>query len=247
MIEGKKFTLGEISFEIDPKSLQVSLESMLKQPTAAWPKMATAAGIPCEPFDQKLVRPVLLGFFQSAWYEAFTGSVPEKCQVNQVARIARYNQQLKELVDNDGKDLVVSRTTKKDGTPKTPKVAVLWKLVEGKYADVKTGQRYIVVKTLLNLAASKPESFGFSALEVFENQAKLEGIKEAGQTNVNFHLQKFKGEGIVVQVNADGTARTDNETPAPKSAATTAKATTPATPSPKAKAVPAAEVKKNKK
>lgn len=237
MIEGKKFTLGEISFEIDPKSLQASLESMLKQPAAAWPKMATAAGIPCEPFDQKLVRPVLLGFFQSAWYEAFTGSVPEKCQVNQVARIARYNQQLKELVENDGKDLVVSRT-KKDGTPKTPKVAVLWKLVEGKYADVKTGQRYIVVKTLLNLAASKPESFGFSALEVFKNQAKLEGIKEAGQTNVNFHLQKFKGEGIVVQVNADGTARTDDETPAPKPAAT---------PSPKAKAVPTAEVKKNKK
>lgn len=186
-------------------ALRETLTAAEKLEAPAYKAIATAAGLKAEPFDKNLLRPVILGIVQAAWFEAAGVAYPEKNAVNQSNRVSRYLQQLAELASNDGDDLVVSRKPRaKSNLP--VKEANLYRLVSATEAvwSKFAGQKFVVVETMKALGAI-PNGPGVSVATIVEKLVSFPGIVPPGKNNVSFHVNAFGHEGIVERVNADGT------------------------------------------
>lgn len=194
----QSFTLGEVTIPLTAKLLE-SFDALDKLDAGAWQKMAAAAKLPIEPFEKRLLKPVLMGLLQSAWYKATEGKVPEVCVANQARREARYKGQLEELKANiDGKDLVTGAKKKKEGA--APKAAQRYRLAKGTDPEKFSGQKYVVVATIK--ALDKGE--GVYARDVVEKQAKFPGVIAPSDKNVAFHLNGMAKAGVIEALDEKG-------------------------------------------
>lgn len=200
MAENKQVEFGAIKVDLLAEGVLKTLEAFDKQPTAAWITVGTTIGVPIEPWDKRLAKPVLFGAVQAEWYKAFeNGSVPALCISNQVSRVKRYKQQLDELKNNDGKDVVAGvKKERKAKEGAVARVAKTYVLVEGAVLP-KTGQKYIVAKTL-TLGEGKVGGKGMTVLQVFEQQKEIEGIIPPSNANVAFHMNAFAKEGLIQEI-----------------------------------------------
>lgn len=205
-ITGTILKAGEVSFEIDPSSILKTLEVLEKQTAPVFGKLALDLGIPAEPLDKKLLKPVLMGEVQNAWYQTFQGNIPEKCVANQASRLTRYKQQLEELKANGGEDLVVGRKAKATATGAAAKTSNTYRLasatedVWGKFS----GQKFIIVQTMRDLGAVGPEGKGVTVRQIFEGQKQYPGIVPPSDKNCAFHINKFGHDGIIERLDGDG-------------------------------------------
>lgn len=198
------YTLGEVSLPLDPKSLLTSFDALDKLDAGGWQKMAAAAKLPIEPFEKRLLKPVLMGLLQAEWYKQVEGKVPEICVSNQARRVARYKQQIEDLKNNvDGKDQVrpdgSTHKAKKEGA--VPKAAQKYRLAKGTDPDKFSGQKYVVLATI---AALDPKGVGVYARDVVEKQAKFPGIIAPSDKNVAFHLNGMSKAGLIEALDEKG-------------------------------------------
>lgn len=229
-IANGKFTQGELSFDIDCSDLAKALQQVDKLSVAQHRELAKLNGIVTEPFDRRLLRPVVLGLVQSAWYHAIKKSVPEKVAASQAKRVAEYVKQLEDLKNVAPEDLVSTRSrkasTKSSSAPKVSLIYVLdEKLVASLLAkDVKErpsetrliGQQYVVIETMRALAkADKPATVDAIASAVVSNPYVI----TPGKTNISFHINSFKKVGIVKATNETEAGKSKNDAAEKKEAA----------------------------
>lgn len=201
------FTCGEATFEInrdhkDNKGLIETINAIDKQPSSVWLKFATALELPVEPFDKSLLRPVLKGELQSAWYASVgkngVPGVSEGVKNAQMNRINEYKQKIAALVTRvvDDADFVTKLKMKKT---KTAKVTNLFVLVASKINELCTelyGQQYIVVKSMKELqAAGGAEYKGSSLSQIFTNAKNLEGVPPITNSRTSSKLKNLVIDG----------------------------------------------------
>lgn len=245
-IKNGKFTQGELSFDIDTADLAKALQQVDKLTVAQHREIAKLNGIMVEPFDRRLLRPVVLGLVQSAWYKGVKGTVPEKVAASQTNRVAAYLKQLEDLKNVPTEDLVATRSrkasTKSEAAPKAalaylldePKVtALLAKDVKQRPSETRLiGQQYMVVETMRELAAAKkPATVDAISTAVKSNPYTI----TPGKTNISFHINAFKKIGLVVAVDDKGEAVKEDPKGDKKPAAATTTTKVPVAPSPKKK------------
>lgn len=216
-IKGNTFSLGEVSFEIDRTDPHKTLSAINNLKSADWQKMVAAAGLPVEPFDKTLARPVLLGILQNAWYKEVKGKVPESCVSGQTNRVARYKQQVEELKSAGAEDLVATtRKPKKAAGEQKDKVVFRVVLVGAKMKELEatTGQKRLMVNAFLAAKAvdTNKEHKGLSVADVAAAVADCTCCKspKPSQVNCAFHINNWKNEGFLFVVN-------QSELPEPKS------------------------------
>lgn len=211
-IENGKFTQGELSFDIDVKDLAKALQQVDKLSVAQHRELAKLNGITVEPFDRRLLRPVVLGLVQSAWYKAIKGSIPEKVAASQSNRLVEYARQLEALKNVSEEDIVATRSRKssKAASDATPKAVLKYVLAEDKVTailakDVKErgdqrliGQQYMIVEALRKLKVAS------SVDDITKAIVANPYVITPGKTNVSFHINDFKKAGLVTAVDEKG-------------------------------------------
>lgn len=252
MITGNTFAAGSVKFTINPENIIETLDAVEKLDAKQMQGLADHFQLPAVPFEKRLLKPVIMGEVQSAWYKAFTGSVPEKCEVNQQARIERYKQQLEEVKNHTGEDKVVSRKSPSGSTSAAPRAANLYRLVESQkevWGGFK-GQKRLIVKVMLDAGAVGPDGKGVSVRFIADTVRDTEETKAPSDKNCAFHINAWGHESIIERINEDGTVAEvqkpkADEQPAPPPAEAK-KTETPAA-AKKSPAVPAKAPAKKKK
>jgi hypothetical protein len=236
-----KFSQGELSFELDAKDLAKALQQVDKLTVAQHRELAKLNNIPTEPFDRRLLRPVILGLVQSAWYKAVKGAVPDKVVAAQQGRVVAYAKQLEDLKNVSADDLVTTRS-RKSASPKSdsaPKSFSLYALVADKVAAILAkdpsqrpsetrllGQQYMVVETIQQLASDKKPA---TIDSIFTSLKPNPYVISPGKTNISFHINAFKKAGLVVVVDAQGAVvKEEAKAPAAKKEEAKAPAAAPA-------------------
>lgn len=216
MVEKGMMKFGEVSVELDPTSLLKSLDNLEKLQAGAVQKLALALNLPVEPFERRLLKPVLMGTLQNEWYQAYEGAIPPQCILYQEKRVARYKEQLEELKNHTGEDVVTSRKvrTPSDKAPRVSKMYVLNVAKADIYKAFK-GQKYLIIKAMTEAG---------KALSVDDISGLVQDTPETkapSKANCAFHINAFGHEGVVTAVDSDGKAVPvePKETPAPKAEA----------------------------
>jgi hypothetical protein len=196
------FTLGEVSFPIDRNNIVTSIDALDKLNAGAWTALAVASDLPVSPFEKRLIKPVLMGVIQEAWYLNIKGSVSEKCLLNQKNRVTRYKQQLEELTSGDGDDKVFRIAKSRPETKE--RVSMFYKLLPGYEAKIKEfkTQKYMTMKAIVDA--------GDKNLTVNQMAAAIEQMPEAkfagtvSAKNISGLVCNFMDLGIIQAVDAEG-------------------------------------------
>lgn len=197
--------LGDVNVEIDPKSLLATLENFEKAEATTMKKLADFLTLPATPFEKRLIKPVLLGAVQNAWYEATSGGVPDQVLANQTARIDRYKLQLQEVVNNDGKDLVVPKKRTSEGGERKERASNLYRLTEATrkvWAEFK-GQKRLIIRAMEALDAL-PGGKGCTVRQIADTVRGTDETVAPSDKNCAFHVNAFGHEGIVEKLGVDG-------------------------------------------
>jgi len=213
-----KFTQGELSFDIDTKDLAKALQQVDKLTVYQHRELAKLNGIMVEPFDRRLLRPVILGLIQSAWYKAVKGNVPEKVAAKQADRITDYLKQLEDLKNVSADDLVATRSrkasTKAESAPKSASFYTLdYKQIDALLAKDPgdrpkearlMGQQYVIIETIKNIEAvtKKP---GATVAQIAEQVKPNPYVMVPSKTNVSFYINAWKALKLVIVVDEKGT------------------------------------------
>jgi hypothetical protein len=231
----KEVKIGKVVVAVVAASLIDTLELVEKLDSATYKKLADEIGVPAVPFDKRLLKSVVLGAVQNAWYEATTGEVPDKCTLNQEGRIDRYKTALDEIKNNDGKDLV-SRSIKEAKGDKVPRSATLYRLLEKtKEAwSAYRGQKYLIVKAMLENAGG-PDGTGCTVRTIADTVRDTPETKAPSDKNCAFHINAFGHEGVIEKVDSTGKVIADE----PAKPAPTKPVAKPAPAKPVAKPAPA--------
>lgn len=206
-IKGTTFTLGEVSFEIDRTDPHKTLQAINNLKTGDLQKMASAVGLPIEPFDKTLVRPVLLGVLQNAWYKEIKGAIPASCVSGQANRVSRYKQQVEELKNAASEDLVAAAKKTKKASTSAPKAVfrVVLDSAQEKVYAAKSDQQGLIVNAFVKAKAvsSNKEHKGLSVAEVAElvQDCSCCRAKKPSQTNTAFHINNWKNDGLLKVTN----------------------------------------------
>lgn len=186
---------GEVSIPVDHESILKTIDNLEKCNAGVWVALARQNEIPCDPFDRKLLKPVLMGILQSAWYKQFgENGVPEKVTMNQETRVKQYIVDLEKLKSNpkqtassDGKrEPRISRGVKSYRLTETTRTA--WE----KYK----GQKKLIIEAMLAMSAG-PGGSGVSAATIADAvKDKLE-TKQPAERVVAFYMNAFTHEGVV--------------------------------------------------
>lgn len=215
------FEQAGVKFEVSPTDILASLDALDKLSSDQFKALATANGVPSDPYDKRLLKPILMGIVQNAWYLAYKGQVPEKCVANQDRRVARYKEQLEELKNHNGEDAVVSRKAP-SAAPARERVVNLYRLTTATKETWEKfkGQKRLIVRAFLELKAVQPEGTGVSVKTISETVKETEETVAPSLKNCAFHVNAFVHEGIVECTNAgEASPEIKPQAPAPKPAA----------------------------
>jgi hypothetical protein len=208
------FVQGSVRFECDsdPKQGIVrTLDQLDKLQANQLVELATLNQFPVDPFNKKLLRPVLMGVVQSAWYAGVLGKCPDKVAANQVSRVEAYVKQLEDFKNKPQAvvDVVdrVSRTRRSSGTTSTGGAARQAKAYRlslaskdkwDKFAEGK-GQKGAIVRIMKQLGAVGPDGPGATVDSI---ASASQGAMETGtdpKRIVHFYINQFQ-HGDIVEV-----------------------------------------------
>ncbi len=199
MADIKVIKIGEFEIEVGKNVLE-TLTTFDKLKAEDWKKLATAAKLVCEPFEKRLLKPVLMGVIQNAWYQTVEGKIPEKCKANQATRVTHYATLLEQLKNSDGKDLLVKPPKAKSETAKS---TVLWVLTTKGVGAKLTGQQFVMAKAMKTQGFVQGKT-GASVADITAKLVEVEGIITPSDKNVAFHLNKWSKDGLAARVDEKG-------------------------------------------
>lgn len=219
MTEAKKhhLTFGESKVAYNPENL---LETMTDFESGAdndlLKALAKHFSLPIEPFNKKLVKPVLIGEVQNEWYRVVKGSVPTQPTAYQKSRIENYKVRHEQFKNSDGTDLLTSRSSSK-GEKKERKANVYRLTAETKEKGWGTfkGQKRLIIKAMQELDAF-PAGKGCTVKQIADTVKDTEETVKPSDKNCAFHINAFGHEGIVEMQKEDGTWGAAHDDPKPK-------------------------------
>ena len=226
-IKGTEYVQGDLKFTINPSSIKETLELVDKLDSPKKALLARLNDIPTEPFDRRLLRPVLLGLVQNEWYQFCSADkkVPQECVASQATRLSRYKDQLEELKKAPSEFDLVGKRAKKAASEPVERVSMRYSLVAAKKDEylAYTGQRYLIVLALQALKEASVRQIADyipTMPQVATVLTQLEELRSTGslipsQPNCSFHINAFKKDGIVVVTNEKETAKPETNVPAP--------------------------------
>lgn len=187
---------GEVAIPVDPESILKTIDALEKCNAGIWVTLARHNDLPADPFIKKLLKPVLMGILQNAWYKQFSegGIVPEKCLLNQETRVKKYLEDLEKAKTNpQGTEATASARE-----PKTPRTAKSYRLVESKRAEWEKfkGQKKLIIEAMVAMGAVGTSGGASSATIADAIKDKLE-TKQPAERVVAFYMNSFGHDGIV--------------------------------------------------
>lgn len=208
--EGGKyfFVQGKVRFEVDadPKvGIQNSIFKIDSLPANEQVELANLNGLPVEPFNKKLLRPVLMGIVQNAWYQGVMGKIPDKVNIIHKKRVDDYSAQLEAFKNRpQANPDVVARVSRRrssgEAKPQSaPRQAKAYRLTEAKrdvWSKFDKGQKAAIVKIMKSLGA---EGTGPGAT-VDSIAAASQGAMDTStdpKRIVHFYINQFQHSGIV--------------------------------------------------
>lgn len=209
--DGWFFVQGEVRIPADHESILKTVDALDKQNAGVWVALANANNIPADPFDRRILKPVLMGLIQEAWYRSIEGQVPEKCVVNQEARVKKYGEDLENLKKNpQAASASPGRRSSSSSEPKAPRSVKAYRLTEAKKDEWSKykGQKKLIVDAMLAMGDTAA-SVNMIADAIKD---KLE-TKQPPERVVAFYMNVFSHDGIV---ESPGEQSVLPETPAAK-------------------------------
>jgi hypothetical protein len=201
---------GDIKVEIfyeeaDPQgSLLKSIDQVDKLPAGYFTNLAAQNGLPCDPFDRMLLRPVIMGMIQIAWQRAFKGQPTEKLLNNQANRVEAYKRDLEHLkltAQNPEQRQATARTPrapKGDGTARvvSGQLRRLTEATAEKWSAY-TGQKGVIVAAMMAAGAFGPSGPGVSASVLATACRGKFQTRQTEERIVGFYFAEWARQGVV--------------------------------------------------
>lgn len=168
------FVQGDLRFKIDPNDAHKTFDAVAALSKADKIKLAQLNGITTEPFNNTHLTTILKSVAQNVFIANKEGTVPAAVLAGHQGRLHRYNAEI--TIPYSDIDLL-SRKVRKSSTRSAP--SLLFVVDEKKYeSDWQNwrSQRYLVIKTLIDLGATVVSQKGVSM------KAVQEAMKETRET-----------------------------------------------------------------
>lgn len=204
------FSQGNVRFPVDPdrdSGMVKSVAVLDKLNRGTWLALAQLSGFPINPFNEVMLKPLLMGVVQLAWFHRFrmNDKSIEKLQSNQDARVAKYVEDLKNFKDNPEKE----KKPRAAGS-KGPRQAQLYTIVEGAETTKQGGQLRLILDAMLELKVP---------VSVLDVVAKIQGqlkTKQPAERVVGYYFSQGQTTGLFKVVNGIAAEKPAEETaPAP--------------------------------
>jgi hypothetical protein len=227
------FHQGNVRFPMDPdRSVGVvkSVQVLDKLNRGTWLALAQLNHLSVNPFNEDMLKPLLMGIVQLAWHRRFKAGdkTIEKLEQNQAQRVAKYNQDIQTIKDKPEK---APKAPKDPNAPKSARVSQEYCTIKGAELSKYGGQLRLILDAMRELA--KPVAVSEVVAKI-KDQLKT---KQPPERVVGYYFSEGQKLGIIRVVPitevADETARLEGEKKNYKPP--TAKVEEPAKPEPKAK------------
>lgn len=231
-IENGFYVQGLLKFAVDASDAHKTFDAVGALSHADKLTLAKLNNIPSEPYNKQLLTNVLKSVVQNAWFAAKQGVVPVEVMTGHNARLARYRAEI--AIPTNAVDFLAKKTR----VAKAARPALSFTFDNAKYEAVWRewrGQRALVIFSMQELFLSVPQGSGVTIRQILENTKETRETTMPTRNAVGQIVNALKEAGIVTCLNPE--VAKAPRTPAPK----------PVAAPPAAKAIPAAQVKANKK
>lgn len=194
-IENGFYVQGDLKFQVSTTDAHKTFDAVAALAKPELVKLATLNNIQHEPFNKNLLTGILKSVVQIAWFGQ-KGAVPTEVLTGHNARLARYAAEMS--VPSSSVDFLSKKTRAASKTRPTLKFVI----DEAKYEAAQKnwkGQRYLVVKTLVDLGAKGTE--GRTIREVFDNTKETRETTAPSRNAVGQIVNALVAAGIVTCLN----------------------------------------------
>jgi hypothetical protein len=195
------FKQGNVKFPIDGdtnKNVGVikSVAVLDKLNRGTWLSLASLNHLPCNPFNETLLKPSLIGVIQNSWYRHFDPSLkglPE-LEAKQVARVEKYKAEIQQVKDYQTDPAKKPKKPKAEGTAKAPRAAQLYALATGAKLEGIKGQRLVIFQVMVDL--NRPAT----AADITEKAAAHLKTGQGPDRVVAYYMNQEQKSGLIVTV-----------------------------------------------
>jgi hypothetical protein len=188
------FVQGEVSIPVDPDSILKTINNLDTCNAGLWVALARNNDLPTDPFNRKLLKPVLMGVLQNSWYERFgENGIPERVSAGQKARVAKYHEDLEKFKQNPG-----SVDSLRTPEVKSPRTARTYRLTDSKLEEAKKfkGQKKLIIDAMISMGASGTNTGVSTATIADAIKDKLE-TKQPPERVVAFYMNTLAKDGVI--------------------------------------------------
>ncbi len=206
------YVQGDLRFQVDPVDAHKTFDAVQALSHADKLKLASLNGIPTEPYNKQLLTTILKSVVQNAWFAAKHGSVPNEVMTGHASRLQRYHSDIS--VPANAVDFLAKKSRAAKAKP-----ALSFTIDGAKYeADQANwrGQRYLVVKSMLDLMTNVEAGKGVTIRAVFDNCKGTRETDAPTRNAVGQIVNKLKEAGIVTCLNPQDAKKPKTTTPPPK-------------------------------
>lgn len=234
-IENGFYVQGDLRFAIDAADAHKTFDAVGALSHADKITLAKLNNIPTEPYNKQLLTNVLKSVVQNAWFAAKQGTVPVEVATGHTARLQRYQAEI--AIPTNAVDFLAKKTR----VAKAARPALSFTLDNAKYEQVWRewrGQRALVIRSMQELLANVIGT-GVTIRQILENVKETRETTLPTRNAVGQIVNALMFAGLATCLNPEAA-----KAPRTQAAVSVTKTTTT---TPAAKAIPAAQVAKNKK
>lgn len=204
-IEKGFYIQGDLKFAVDAADAHKTFDAVAALSHDDKIKLAKLNDIPAEPYNKIALTNILKSAVQNAWFINKLGNLPAEVMSGHTARLNKYKAEL--LVPASTVDFL-SRKTR--ATSSTARPSLMFTIDEAKYeADWNLaekgknwrGQRYLVVKTMLELSKTLEAGKGVTIRAIFDNTKETRETPQPTRNAVGQIVNALVSAGIATCLN----------------------------------------------
>ncbi len=192
------YVQGDLRFQVDPADAHKTFDAVQALSHTDKLKLASLNVISTEPYNKQLLTTILKSVVQNAWFAAKHGSVPNEVMTGHASRLQRYHSDISIPAN------AVDFLAKKSHAASKAKPALSFTIDGAKYEANQAnwrGQRYLVVKSMLDLMTNVEAGKGVTIRAVFDNCKGTRETDAPTRNAVGQIVNKLKEAGIVTCLN----------------------------------------------
>ena len=195
------FQQGNVRFPVDSDretGMVKSCQVLDKLNRGTWLALGQLNGFTIKPFNEVMLKPLLIGVVQLAWFRRFRSDDPllEKLESNQAARVAKYAEDLAKVKEQPEK-----KAKAPGSTPSKPRQAQVYAIVAGADVASHKGQLRLIIDAMLEL--KRP-------VAVVDVVAKISGqlkTRQPAKRVVGYYFSQGQKDGLFCVVAAEDVAK----------------------------------------